>query len=191
MTGHSVATRGTASRARDNARDENARRNNARSKTVSADPARTAALAERMRLTLVRLGRQLRRDDPPGLSITLYSALAAVAESGELAIGELADAERVPSSAATRIADKLEEAGWVTRRPNPQDRRGVNLAVTEAGRRLIEDRRRRGNAWLATRLAGLTAVQQQTLADALDVLDAMVTWDGASVADRDLVGDRR
>jgi DNA-binding MarR family transcriptional regulator len=154
------------------------------------DPASTAALAERLRLTLVRLGRRVRRDDPPGLSITLYSALAVVAESGELAIGELADAERVPSSAATRIADKLEEAGWVTRRPNPQDRRGVNLAVTAAGQRLVEDRRKRGNAWLATRLAGLTPAQQQTLADALDVLDTMAS-DGASVAGPELVGGRR
>ncbi|MBO0816924.1 MAG: hypothetical protein J2P30_17505, partial [Actinobacteria bacterium] len=41
-----------------------------------ADP---AALADRLRLGLVRLSRQLRRQDPPGLSVTLYSALAAVA----------------------------------------------------------------------------------------------------------------
>lgn len=142
-------------------------------------------LAERVRLTLVRLGRRFRRDDPPGLSITLYSALAVVADHGELAIRELAAAEGVPSSAATRIADRLEEAGWVIRRPNPQDRRGVNLAITTAGQRLVAEQRRRGNAWLAARLASLTPAQRRTLADALGVLDEVVTWDGAALTVQD------
>lgn len=151
--------------------------------TVS--PADPAELAERARLTLVRLGRQVRREDPPDLSITLYSALTVVAQRGEMAVGELADAEGLPSSAATRIADKLEEAGLVARRPNPQDRRGVNLAITAEGLRLVEDQRRRGNAWLATRLASLTPSQRQLLADALDVLDMAVPLDGGSLVAND------
>ncbi len=143
-------------------------------------PAETAALADRLRVTLVRLGRQLRRQDPPGLNITLYSALATVADRGEIAIGELADAEYVPPSAATRIADRLEQAGYVTRRPNPRDRRGVNLAVTDAGRGLVRDRRRQGNAWLAERLAEIDAGQLRILQQALDVLDAAALWDDVS-----------
>jgi DNA-binding MarR family transcriptional regulator len=144
---------------------------------VPADP---ALLADRLRLTLVRLGRQIRRQDPPGLSIALYSALATVADHGELAIGELAEAEGVPSSAATRIADRLEEAGCVIRRPNPRDRRGVNLAITGEGRRLVRERRERGNAWLAARLSGLSLAERQVLADALGVLDAAMAWDSES-----------
>jgi DNA-binding MarR family transcriptional regulator len=143
-------------------------------RAAGADP---AGLAERLRLTFVRLGRQLRRDDPPDLSITLYSALSVVIDHGELAIGELAEAEGVPASAATRIADRLEEAGLVTRRANPRDRRGVNVASTAEGRRLVADRRQRGNAWLAARLAGLTPEQRQALADALGVLEATASPD--------------
>lgn len=144
-----------------------------------ADP---AALADRLRLGLVRLSRQLRRQDPPGLSVTLYSALATVADRGELAVGELADSEGVPSSAATRIADRLEEAGYVARRPNPRDRRGVNVVITPAGRRLVERRRKRGNAWLAARLAGLTPGQRQALAEALGALDAVMAGDDEPAA---------
>jgi DNA-binding MarR family transcriptional regulator len=151
---------------------------------AAADP---AGLAERLRLTFVRLGRQLRRDDPPGLTITLYSALSTVVDHGELAIGELAEAEGVPASAATRIADRLEEAGLLTRRANPRDRRGVNVASTAEGRRLVADRRQRGNAWLAARLAGLTQEQRQTLADALGVLEAAASPDGPSCAAADTV----
>ncbi|MHB1433807.1 MAG: MarR family winged helix-turn-helix transcriptional regulator [Streptosporangiaceae bacterium] len=153
-------------------------------------PAEPNALADRLRVTLIRLGRQLRRQDPPGLHITLYSALAIVAYRGELALGELAEAEHVPSSAATRIADKLEAAGYAIRKPNPRDRRGVNLAITPAGRRMVDERRRQGNAWLADRLMRLDDDQRHALADALDVLDTVLRFDadvqagpGADAAD--------
>ena len=142
--------------------------------TGSADP---AALSDRLLLTLARVGRQLRRQNPPGLSVALYSALATTADRGELA-----EAERVPASAATRIADRLEEAGGVERRPNPRDRRGVIVSITAAGRQLVRERRERGNAWLSVRLAGLTAAERQTLADALCLLDTAVARDDGSPA---------
>lgn len=140
-------------------------------------PRDPTALADRLRVTMVRLGRQLRRQDPPVPNITLYSALATVADHGELAIGELAAAEHLPSSAASRIADRLEEAGWVCRHPNPQDRRGVNLSVTAEGQRLIEQRRTQGNAWLTARLVRLTPSQHCTLSEALCLLEALVLGD--------------
>lgn len=139
--------------------------------------AEIAALADRLRVTIIRLSRQLRRQDAPGLHITLYSALATLAYRGELALGELAEAEHVPSSAATRIADKLEKAGYAVRKPNPLDRRGVNLAITTEGQRVVSTRRRQGNAWLADRMARLDDSQRAVLADALDILNAVVIGD--------------
>ncbi len=139
------------------------------------------ALAGRLRMAMVRLGRQLRRQDPPGPSITLYSALATIAAQGELSIGDLAEAERLPSSAATRLADKLEEAGLVERRRNPADRRGVNLTVTAGGQALLDDHREQGNIWLARRLAGLSRSQRATLAEALGVLEALLDSETARV----------
>lgn len=148
---------------------------------ADTSPSDSAALADRLRVAMVRLGRQLRHRDPDGLNITLYSALATVTDRGELAISELADAEHLPSSAATRMADRLEEGGYVRRRPNPQDRRGVILSVTAEGRRLVEQRRERGNAWLAGRLAGLCPAQRAMVSEALGVLEALVLGDDESV----------
>ncbi len=133
-----------------------------------------SVLAGRLRVTMVRLGRQLRRQDPSGMSISLYSALATVAARGELAIGELGDAESLPSSAATRAADRLEVEGFVERRRNPNDRRGVNVAITPKGQEFVEEQRRKGNAWLADRLARLSRAERATLAEALGVLEALV-----------------
>ena len=100
-----------------------------------------------------------------------------VEERGHEALGELAEAEHVPSSAATRIADKLEAAGYAIRKPNPRDRRGVNLAITPAGRRMVDERRKQGSAWLAGRLTRLDDGQRRALADALDVLDTVLLFD--------------
>jgi DNA-binding MarR family transcriptional regulator len=145
----------------------------------SARPPDAAVLAEHVRLTLVRLRRSLRRNDPPGLTATVYSALAALADHGELAIGELAEAERILPPTATRIADTLEAAGWIVRQPNPDDRRGVILAVTAAGRQHVQDRCGAASGWLASRLAGLTDVQRLVLAEALAILDSAACDDRA------------
>jgi DNA-binding MarR family transcriptional regulator len=133
--------------------------------------------ADRVRMVMVRLGRQLRRNDPTGPSITLHSALATLADHGELAIGELAEAEHLPSSAATRLADQLEEAGLAVRRRNPHDRRSVYLTATTKGRRLVDGHRARGNAWLADRLAQLGEPQRRTLVEAMSLLEAIVLGD--------------
>ena len=133
--------------------------------------------ADRLRTVMVRLGRQLRRNDPTGPSITLHSALATLVDHGEMTIGSLADAERLPSSAATRLADQLEETGLAVRSRNPFDRRRVYLSATAEGRRLVERRRERGNAWLAGRLERLSVPQRRTLAEAMNLLEAVVLGD--------------
>ena len=114
-------------------------------------------LANRLRVAMIHLGRRLRHQDPHGMTVTQHLALATIAKRGEMAIGDLAEAERLPSSAATRLADRLEEAGLVARRRDPSDRRGVLVTITEEGRRVMDERRPVGNAWLAGRLSRLSA----------------------------------
>jgi DNA-binding MarR family transcriptional regulator len=126
---------------------------------------------------MTRLRRELHRVDSPGLSPVLYSALATAATRDEMSIGELADREHLPASAATRIIDRLEEAGLVERRANPRDRRGVNLALTPEGRHVLAERRRSVNAWLARRLARLTAEQWSVVSTALDLLEGVALRD--------------
>ncbi len=48
-------------------------------------------------------------------------------------MGELSRALDVPLSSATRIVDWLEESGFVSRLPDPNDRRVVRVALTEEG----------------------------------------------------------
>jgi DNA-binding MarR family transcriptional regulator len=132
-------------------------------------------LAGRLRLSMVRLSRQLRRMDPSELTIAQFSALATVVRSGPLGIGNLAEVEGLPSPAATRLADKLEEAGLVVRRTNPSDRRGVQLQATAKGHELLERRAQKGNAWLAEQLSALSRADRVALERAIAVLESFAT----------------
>jgi DNA-binding MarR family transcriptional regulator len=49
----------------------------------------------------------------------------------------LADALRIAPRSATEVADALVERGWVTRAPDPTDRRATLLTLTRGGRELV------------------------------------------------------
>jgi len=132
------------------------------------------ALAGRLRLSMIRLSRQLRRYDPSELTIAQLSLLASVVQAGPIGIGQLAEIEGLPSPAVTRLADKLEEAGLVTRQANPADRRGVHLAATVQGEQLLARRREAGNAWLAGHLSALSEDDRLALERAVGVLESLI-----------------
>ena len=132
-------------------------------------------LVARLRLAMIRLGRQLRREDPAGLSVAAISALSTIALRGQATLGELAEAERLQSPSVTRIVDRLEEAGLVKRVPALDDRRVVRAVATDAGRELLEQRWREGNAFLADRLSALSPRVREGLPAAVALLEALVS----------------
>lgn len=150
-------------------------------------------LAGRLRVSMIHLSRQLRHRDPSALTIAKLSALATVVQSGPLSVGQLAEIEGLPSPAATRLADRLEEAGLVERRANPEDRRGIHLVATIRGIELLERRAETGTAWLADRLAALSDSDHRALERAVTVLEALAAErpDGAPEATPELHGAGR
>ena len=95
--------------------------------------------------------------------------------NGPLGVGHLAEIEGLPSPAATRLADKLEEAGLIARQANPADRRGVQLMATAAGTELLTRRAQVGNAWLAGHLSALNKGDRLALERAVTVLESFAT----------------
>jgi DNA-binding MarR family transcriptional regulator len=77
-----------------------------------------------------------------GLGEGEFDVLAALRRAGEpyeLAPGELARHTMVTSGAATKRIDRLEAAGLVSRRISDDDHRGRVIALTDAGKRVIDD----------------------------------------------------
>lgn len=76
-----------------------------------------------------------------GLGEGDFDVLAALRRAGdpyERTPGELAGATMVTTGAMTKRLDRLESAGWVTRRVSDRDGRGRVVALTPAGRDLID-----------------------------------------------------
>jgi DNA-binding MarR family transcriptional regulator len=131
-------------------------------------------LAPVVRDVITRFNRRLRQARPVGeLTITQLSALTSLELAGALTPRELADAERVQPPTMTKIVAKLEERGLIQRTPHPTDGRQVILAASETGRAVVAEHRRARDAWLAQRLATLTAEERETLCRASEILSRL------------------
>ncbi|WP_437112912.1 MarR family winged helix-turn-helix transcriptional regulator [Streptomyces longwoodensis] len=66
-----------------------------------------------------------------GVNVTDLTTFAYVLQAGEhlLTAGELATKVHVTTGAVTGILNRLERAGWITRRADPTDRRRVRVAA--------------------------------------------------------------
>ena len=74
-----------------------------------------------------------------GLSEGEFDLLATLRRSGELAPGDLAEHTMVTTGAISKRVARLESAGLLARRVSESDGRGRIVALTEPGRRLIDD----------------------------------------------------
>lgn len=73
-----------------------------------------------------------------GLTGPQLAALREIVRAGSMSAGDLAKALRVGQPTVTGIVERLARRGMLTRVRNGEDRRSVDIAVTEEGRRLLE-----------------------------------------------------
>jgi DNA-binding MarR family transcriptional regulator len=136
-----------------------------------------AGLAATLRISVSRLARRLRVERQAeglvSLSDTQLAALAVLEKHAAMTPGELAEHEKVQPPSMTRVIAVLEERHLVMRAPHPTDRRQVVLTVTEEGRALVVQARRRRDAWLAKRLKELTPDERAVLRAAAPVLEKL------------------
>jgi len=66
-------------------------------------------------------------------------ALQSLDRRGPSMVGELGDDLGLVPSTASRLSDRLAEAGLITRRPAPSNRRSTLLELTEAGRAILDE----------------------------------------------------
>ena len=139
-------------------------------------PTRTtiAELSALLRPALLRLTR-LVRNQRVDMSVTLtqLSAMGALAKHGPMSAGELAACERVQPPSMTKVLANLEERGLVRRDVHPTDRRQAIIGITAAGEELLDSERRSRDAWLARRLAVLTAEERASLERVVPILDKL------------------
>ena len=132
-----------------------------------------AGLAEDLRISIARLSRRLRAQGGSSLSATQHAALAAVDRHRSMTPGELAEHEKVQPPSMTRVITALEEQRLLVRSPHPTDGRQVVLNLTDKGKSLLKEERRRKEAWLARRLQELTSEERAILRQAAPILEKL------------------
>jgi DNA-binding MarR family transcriptional regulator len=101
-----------------------------------------------------------------GLQPGEFDVLATLRRSGDpymLSPTRLYEAAMISSGGMTNRIDRLERAGLVERRPDPDDRRGKLIALTAAGRRVIDETITRHVANEERLLSVLTTTEQKRL----------------------------
>jgi DNA-binding MarR family transcriptional regulator len=101
-----------------------------------------------------------------GLQRGEFDVLATLRRSGEpymLSPTTLYEATMISSGGMTSRLDRLERAGLIERRPDPNDRRGKLIALTDAGRRVVDETIGRHVSNEQRLLSVLTPAEQEKL----------------------------
>jgi DNA-binding MarR family transcriptional regulator len=108
-----------------------------------------------------------------GLESWEFDVLSALRRAGppfQLTPGVLLRATLVTSGTMTNRIDRLAASGYVRREPDPRDRRGVLVTLTDEGQEVVDAALDDLLAGERKLLAGLDAGQRHTLADLLRTL---------------------
>ncbi|MFJ3898668.1 MULTISPECIES: MarR family winged helix-turn-helix transcriptional regulator [unclassified Streptomyces] len=90
--------------------------------------------------------------------------LRQIADSDPLRPGELAQRLGVEASHVTRTVQQLQKSGYVTRVPDPDDRRAQRIELTEAGRKAVVSVRDAGARGMQMALSEWSTDELQQLA---------------------------
>ncbi|MFO7168991.1 MAG: MarR family transcriptional regulator [Chloroflexota bacterium] len=109
----------------------------------------------------------MQRED---LSLPRLTTLMMLSRRGAASVSDISEHLNLSLGATSHLVDKLVDAGLCTRAEDPEDRRQKHIALTDAGRQMVDEVRRLRVEEMARRLEGLP---EPLLASALDVLTAM------------------
>jgi DNA-binding MarR family transcriptional regulator len=136
-----------------------------------ADPGTVASVMDQLR-TLVRALRVSTRavEREIGISGAQLFVLQQLAGAPARSINELAERTRTHQSSVSTVVSRLAERGLVAREAAVQDARRMEIALTEAGRALLEDAPRTAQVRMVEALAAMPPAQARALADGLSAL---------------------
>lgn len=128
-------------------------------------------LAEALHRAAIGLLRGIKTaDQETGLSPPRLSALSVLVFAGPQSLASLAKAEGVKPPTMSKLVAELEHEGLVAKSADPHDRRGLVIAATAQGRKIMLQGRDRRLALLEKRLGRLSPREVARLADVAPVL---------------------
>ncbi|MGJ0389512.1 MarR family transcriptional regulator [Microbacterium sp. CGR1] len=115
-----------------------------------------------LRMATFRLARRLRcARAVDAMSDAQLAVLATLRMHGRRTITALAERERVTAPSMTNMINGLEEQGYVVRTPDAEDRRRVQVDITEAGTEIVAQTIKRRDELLAEMLGELDFTEEE------------------------------
>ena len=93
---------------------------------------------------------------------------------GSGSMSELATAKNISRPAISQAVDVLVKKGLLTRIQSTQDRRYVDLALTDEGNALLDTVFKENREWMKTRMNSMSADELETIARAMAVMKKMM-----------------
>jgi DNA-binding MarR family transcriptional regulator len=93
---------------------------------------------------------------------------------GTDSVSELATAKNISRPAISQAVEILVKKGLLTRVPSKEDRRCVDLVLTEAGNHLLDTVFKETRDWMKERMGELSAEELETIARAMEIMKKMV-----------------
>ncbi|MER7183302.1 MarR family winged helix-turn-helix transcriptional regulator [Streptomyces hyaluromycini] len=101
------------------------------------------------------------------MSLTTAATLSRLEQEGPIRLTALAAAEGIAQPSMTALVHRLEDQGLATRVGHPGDGRVRLVAITDAGRELMAERRRAQRARVSDMLASLPEQDVRALGEAM------------------------
>jgi MarR family transcriptional regulator, organic hydroperoxide resistance regulator len=106
-----------------------------------------------------------------GITLAQYDVLMTLCHGDGITQQELAERLLVTKANVVGLIDRVSAAGWVERRPDPEDRRVNRLYLTDAGRRLAREAQPGQYALVKKIFGGLTEAELRQMHALLGRLD--------------------
>jgi DNA-binding MarR family transcriptional regulator len=128
-------------------------------------------LAAELQRVVNRLSSALRRPGSAlGLTPSRYAALGTLEKRGPLRASDFADALGIARPTMSKLIEAMLEGGWISREPDPTDRRAAVLTITAQGREVLTRARAEAADQLRADLDDLDDAALAALAAAMPVL---------------------
>ncbi|HGG05955.1 MAG TPA: MarR family transcriptional regulator [Aliiroseovarius sp.] len=85
--------------------------------------------------------------DEYGISVAEWRVVAHLSQESAVSVREICRRVDMDKPKVSRAASRLEDAGYVIKKTNPQDRRLVELSLTSKGRQMVSDLTPRAKAY--------------------------------------------
>jgi DNA-binding MarR family transcriptional regulator len=105
-----------------------------------------------------------------GLSMPQFSILMQLHHKGPCGISQISERFDITAAAASQLADKLVQAGYLERAENPDDRRARKLKLSAKGIKLVDEGIQERHRWLDDLVTRLSIEEKAKVSEALAIL---------------------